>query len=249
MSSKKQVGKNAVKKEIVKNIIEEDNDNSDDDISNNSETDDSDDDSDSDDESEVSDDELIINKKDDKPIKKDNDKELELEVKAPKTKPKKLSINEILEDLVGITDNINKIDDEISKLMKQQYSLRKEQDKKIKLLQKSEIDNNNKENKEKKERKKSTSGINDPTKPVPEILKKFLKLDKDATLERTKVGSLLNDKFKELGLKEGKVVRLDKKTAKYFGLEEGHEIPFSGPNGFQSFLKYLYDKEKTDANL
>jgi len=51
--------------------------------------------------------------------------------------------------------------------------------------------------------------------------------------------SLLNDKFKQDGLKKGQITTLDKNTAKSLGKEENREIKFTG---FQSFLKEFYDE-------
>jgi hypothetical protein len=51
---------------------------------------------------------------------------------------------------------------------------------------------------------------------------------------------LLNNKFKELGLKKGQETILDKKTAKLFGVDEGHVIKFQE---CQKFLANIYEKE------
>ena len=50
----------------------------------------------------------------------------------------------------------------------------------------------------------------------------------------------MHNKFKELKLKTGQDTILNKETADFFGLKEGHVIGFGG---FQTFLKEIYDKE------
>lgn len=96
----------------------------------------------------------------------------------------------------------------------------------------------------KKERRKrngeNKGGFNKET-SVPENLRKFLELEENTMLARPKVMSLLNEKFKELGLKKGQEVELDKKTAKKFGLKEGHVIGFTE---FQRFIADQYPKNK-----
>jgi hypothetical protein len=101
----------------------------------------------------------------------------------------------------------------------------------------------------KRERRKrngeNKGGFNKET-DVPENLRKFLELDDDVKLARPKVMSLLNAKFVELGLKKGQDVELDKKTAKKFGLKEGHVIGFTE---FQRFIADQYPKTKTEVDV
>ena len=73
---------------------------------------------------------------------------------------------------------------------------------------------------------------------VPPVLIKLLGLEDNVMMPRTTVMSLVNTKFKELGLKTGQKTTLDAKTAKLFGLKAGHEIGFSD---FQRFLADIYD--------
>ena len=55
-----------------------------------------------------------------------------------------------------------------------------------------------------------------------------------------------NSKFIELGLKKGQEVELDKKTAKKFGLKEGHVIGFTE---FQRFIADQYPKSNTAVDV
>lgn len=91
----------------------------------------------------------------------------------------------------------------------------------------------------------SKSGILKDT-PIPPVLIKFLGLEDGVMMPRTKIMSLVNTKFKELGLKEGQKTTLDAKTAKLFGLKSGHEIGFSD---FQRFLADIYDSAFKKNNV
>lgn len=81
---------------------------------------------------------------------------------------------------------------------------------------------------------------------VPKVLSKFFNLEEDVKMTRPKVMSMLNNKFKDLGLKNGQLTTLDEKTALALGKEPGRIIQFTG---FQSFLKEFYDSEnKVELN-
>jgi hypothetical protein len=75
---------------------------------------------------------------------------------------------------------------------------------------------------------------------VPKVLSKFFNLEEDIKMTRPKVMSMLNNKFKELGLKNGQLTTLNEMTALALGKEPGRIIQFTG---FQSFLKEFYDSE------
>jgi hypothetical protein len=81
---------------------------------------------------------------------------------------------------------------------------------------------------------------------VPKVLSKFFNLEEDIKMTRPKVMSMLNNKFKELGLKNGQLTTLDEKTALALGKEPGRIIQFTG---FQSFLKEFYDSENKTEPL
>ena len=163
-----------------------------------------------------------------------------------KEKPKKLSHEEVLSEINKISESENTNESEISELekllltkIKLRNSLRKSKTKYIGLLPKAYIDGLNKARKEKKKRvNNSKSGIL-AEHPIPPILLKFLNLPDNTLMMRPKVFSLLNNKFKELGLKKGQETILDKKTAKLFGFDEGHIIKFQA---CQKFLADIYEK-------
>lgn len=165
-----------------------------------------------------------------------------------KEKPKKLSHEELLSEINKIIESENAVESEISELekllltkTKLRNSLRKSKTKYIGLLPKAYVDGLNKARKEKKKRvNNSQSGIL-AEHPIPPILLKFLNLPDNTLMMRPKVFSLLNNKFKELGLKQGQETVLDKKTAKLFGFEEGHVIKFQA---CQKFLADIYEKAK-----
>lgn len=81
-------------------------------------------------------------------------------------------------------------------------------------------------------------GFNKET-PVPPKLIKYLGLEEGTEMSRPKVMSLLNNKFKTIGLKNGQITTLDKNTAKSLEKEENREIKFTE---FQSFIKEFYDE-------
>ena len=81
-------------------------------------------------------------------------------------------------------------------------------------------------------------GFNKET-PVPLKLIKYLGLEEGTEMSRPKVMSLLNNKFKTVGLKNGQITTLDKNTAKSLEKEENREIKFTE---FQSFIKEFYDE-------
>jgi hypothetical protein len=163
-----------------------------------------------------------------------------------KEKPKKLSHEELLNEINKISESENTNESEISELekllltkIKLRNSLRKSKTKYIGLLPKAYVDGLNKARKEKKKRvNNSKSGIL-AEHPIPPILLKFLNLPDNTLMMRPKVFSLLNNKFKELGLKKGQETILDKKTAKLFGFDEGHIIKFQA---CQKFLADIYEK-------
>lgn len=137
---------------------------------------------------------------------------------------------------------LNKILDSKEKQVK---ALIRQRNKIFNLLPKAYEDGCTRARKEKKKRTNaSRSGILKES-AVPAVLVKFLGLKEGTLLSRPKVFSLLNNKFKELELKKGQDTFLDKKTAKLFGLEEGHKIEFKM---CQTFLANLYNAEKAKSN-
>jgi hypothetical protein len=85
----------------------------------------------------------------------------------------------------------------------------------------------------------SNNGFNKEV-PVPEILINFLNLD-STILSRPKVGSLLTQKFKELGLKTGQYIQLDKDTINKLELDDSYLEPIK-QTYFQTLLATFYKK-------
>lgn len=153
-------------------------------------------------------------------------------------------IDTINKEELKLDAEINELHKSLDFKLKQKKALQKQRNKIFNLLPKSYEDGCNKARKEKKKRTNaSRSGILKES-PIPPILIKFLELQEGTLLSRPKVFSLLNNKFKELGLKKGQDTFLDKKTAKLFGLEEGHKIEFKM---CQTFLAELYNAEKAKS--
>jgi hypothetical protein len=254
--SKKEVKKNNVesdKKKYTPKSNSDDSDDSDDsDVSDVSDIlDDSEDESVESSEEDNSEDELENADKDDQEnneVKDESDEESENKDKTTekKEKPKKLTHDELLLEINKLLEGETILENEISELEKILVTknklrsiYRRNKTKLIGLLSKAYQDGLNKARKEKKKRtNNSKSGIL-AEHPVPPILQQFLGLSEDTLLMRPKVFSLLNNKFKELELKKGQETILDKKTAKLFGMEEGHVIRFQD---CQKFLANIYDK-------
>jgi hypothetical protein len=171
-------------------------------------------------------------------------------VKEKQPKKEKPTFKQIHDELERLHAEEKKILVELTNLNKQVKALEVQKasndrlvNKQVALLPKAYEEGINKARKEKKKRTNNArSGILREA-PIPELLIKFLDLKEGTLLARPSVASRLNNKFKDLGLKKGQDTILDKKTAKIFGLEEGHVIRFTQ---VQTFLKEIYDKEKTN---
>lgn len=180
----------------------------------------------------------------------DNDDETDKQdTKDKKEKPKKLSHKELTTELLNNEEKISKLGSEIDELetklkacVRDQNALRRTNLRLIKQLDKAHDDDVNKARKEKKKRNVTEDSGILKNKPIPPVLIKFLDLKEGTELPRTKVMSLLSNKFKDLGLRKGQDIELDKKTAKIFGKEDGYIIEFKY---FQRFLKTVYE----DAGL
>ncbi len=75
---------------------------------------------------------------------------------------------------------------------------------------------------------------------VPEILINFLELE-ETVLSRPKVGSILTQKLKDLGLKKGQYIQLDEDTIKKLNLDESYLTPIKQTQ-FQTLLALFYKK-------
>jgi hypothetical protein len=172
--------------------------------------------------------------------------------KDAKEKLKKLTFDEIYTEIDSLYRRDTVLDSETAERKKLQVVSDKEKSsnkksisKLFSLFPKARDDAVNKARKEKKKRTNtSSSGILKET-SVPLMLTEFLGIPSDTLMMRPKVFSLLNNKFKELNLKQGQITVLDKVNADYFGYEEGHVIEFKA---CQKFLANIYDVEKAKVS-
>jgi len=210
--------------------------------------DESDDDSESDDGSESESDE-----EPEEAVAEPDDEQDKQKDKA-KDKAKKLSHKELTSELLSNEEKISELETKLSELEKsiqtterEQNALRRINLRLIKQLDKAHDDDVTKARKEKKKRNVTEESGILKCKPIPKVLKDFLSLDQGTELPRTKVMSLLSNKFNELKLRKGQDIHLDKKTAKLFGKEDKYVIEFKY---FQRFLKEIYESDnKTEVKL
>lgn len=174
-----------------------------------------------------------------------------LENKIKKEKKEKLTFEQIISDMKDCRLNITQNNEKIYKLEKEiklfqdtnKYN-EKQITKLLNFIDKAHEESINKAKKEKKKRTNSgRNGILKPL-PVPPILAKFLKINENDLLERTKIMSLLSTEFKNRGLKNGHVTILDKQTASELGVSEGYMIEFKN---FHTFISSYY--KLTTVNL
>jgi hypothetical protein len=178
----------------------------------------------------------------------DNDNNLSNDEIDDNKKKKKESFDELISKIEILKNNIKNIDIEIIELTKELKSKEKMKNDNektlyniIKILPKNHQDEINKINKKIKNKKKNNlnSGFN-KEQIVPKILSNFLELEDNVLMSRPKVMSALNNKFKELGLKNGQNTILNKETIIKLKLDtelENKEIKFTE---FQSFLAKFY---------
>jgi hypothetical protein len=171
------------------------------------------------------------------------------EAKKPKEKKAKESFQELTSKLSQLTSDIKEIDIQISDIEKnlkakekERNDLERQRNKIFSLLDKTHEDDIKRAQKEKPKRRGNKEGGFNKELPVPPKLIKYLGLESDVKMSRPKVMSLLNNKFKEDGLKEGQKTTLNKDVAKILGQKNGRTIEFTE---FQSFLKEFYE----DAGL
>jgi predicted RNase H-like nuclease (RuvC/YqgF family) len=164
-----------------------------------------------------------------------------------KTKP---TFKELLSEYDTLASKIKSYDGEINGLKETirnttvaRNNLERQRNKIYALFQKCHEDEVKKALKRKNKRKGNIDGGFNKELDVPVVLSTFFGVDKDTKMTRPKVMSMLNNKFKELGLKNGQITTLDEKTATALGKESGRVIQFTG---FQSFLKEFYDAENTN---
>lgn len=182
----------------------------------------------------------------------DNEVEVVEPVVDEETK-KELTFDTSLEDIINLNKEISEIDSKKADLITEHEkslkeltsSVKKKKSEVNKLLVKLQKLHKNEISIAKKERRKrngvNNGGFNKETE-VPSSLVEFLGLEKGTMLPRPKVFSLLNDKFKELNLKEGQSTVLSKEVAKHFGKKKGYTIEFKD---MQTFLAEQYSSEKS----
>jgi hypothetical protein len=170
-----------------------------------------------------------------------------------KDKPKKMSHKELTTELILNEEKIYELETKLNELEKmlqtthrEQNALRRTNIRLIKQLDKAHDDDVIKAKKEKKKRNVTEDSGILKKKPIPSILKEFLGLEQETELPRTKVMSLLSNKFNELQLRKGQHIHLDKKTAQLFGKEDKYVIEFKY---FQRFLKEVYESEFKQTNV
>lgn len=176
--------------------------------------------------------------------------------------PKKLvGFNDEYDELVNLREKEAKIRTDKSTFIK---DYQKEFDKKMKefssLIKKNHKDQElifkklkrihgvelKKASKEKRKRNgKNTGGFNSEA-PVPKTLRGFLGLKEDVKLNRPTVFHLMNEQYKERGLKTGQDVKLDKKSAKQLKRPVGFVIKFPQQ---QPFIASYYNEEKEQVNI
>jgi hypothetical protein len=180
-----------------------------------------------------------------------SDEESDADEKKPKEKKSKESFEELTKKLDTLQASIKDVEKEIRELEKQtdtKEKLRRDYERQVnqisKILLKTHNDEVTKALKNKPKRKGNVNGGFNKEHPVPETLRVFLGLAKDTNMSRPKVMSALNNKFSELGLKNGQTTTLDKQTSKALGFgAETKEIKFTE---FQSFLASFYHKEENN---
>lgn len=187
-----------------------------------------------------------------KTIQSENESEKQKD-KEKKEKLRKLSHKELTSSLISNEDKITEIisklnehDAQIKLLEREQTNLRKANVKFIKLLDKAHEESIKVELKKKKKRNTTENSGILRNKPIPSILISFLGIEAGTELPRTKIMSLLCNKFNSLGLRKGQNIHLDKATAKIFGKEDGYIIEFKY---FQRFLKEIYEQLETDNTV
>jgi hypothetical protein len=138
---------------------------------------------------------------------------------------------------------INKEINELEKILKLKHKERndyvRQLNNTLKLIGKTHSDEVTKARKEKRKRKGNINGGFNKEQPVPENLRNFLGLSEDAAIPRPKVMHELHVKFKELGLKDGQIITINKATCEALNLKysEGKVIKFTE---FQTFLASFY---------
>ena len=168
------------------------------------------------------------------------------EINKKKDKKHKETFESLTKRIDNSRSNIKLINKEINELEKILKLKQKERNdyvrqlnNTLKLIGKTHLDEVTKARKEKRKRKGNINGGFNKEQPVPEILRNFLGLSEDAAIPRPKVMHELHVKFKDLGLKDGQIITIDKATSQALNLKYSEEkvIKFTE---FQTFLASFY---------
>jgi len=172
--------------------------------------------------------------------------------KSEKEKKPKMSWQDLATEWEKVSASIKENETEHKSLLekvrtneKQRNEFERQRNRLYAQMSKSHVEEVNKAAKEKPKRKGNKDGGFNKETPVPPKLVKYLGLDDGVHMARPKVMSLLNEKFKSDGLKNGQTTTLDKDTAKALGKEKGRVIEFTA---FQSFLKEFYEEAFPNGN-
>lgn len=103
--------------------------------------------------------------------------------------------------------------------------------------------------KEKRKRKVPVSGGIMKVIKVPKVICKYTGIDDDISMSRPQIITLLNDKFKKDGFRNGQEIHLNKKIAKLFGKKVGKNKKFIiGFSEFQKFLSEIIQNDNKNDN-
>jgi hypothetical protein len=185
------------------------------------------------------------------------DEDKDLKDNSVEKKKKKLDINDHHKILFSYINNLSVLNDELKDLrnnylnkvktiQNKQKNYQRLISKITKIIPKSLENSLAKARKEKRHRKGPNNGGFVKVKKVPKKLEKYLGLKSGTELTRPKVIHLINEKFKNDNLRNGKRVILDKETSKFFGKKNGYIIEFSG---LQTFVADLYKEELSKVEL
>ena len=169
---------------------------------------------------------------------------------------KRFSVKEFHQLIFNNLEEIDLIESEIKELEQKYFDDKKELIKKKTKLSK-EINNTKKKlfsqfdreivlaSKEKRKRKGPNTGGIMKVKKWPKVFMDYMELDEDIKMSRPQLVSALNEKFKKDGFRQGKDIKLNKKTAKLFGKKVDKDnkylITF---RGLQTFISEVVNKEK-----
>ena len=147
-----------------------------------------------------------------------------------------LQIEENKINILNLNEKIQTYFLKIKEYEKQKYEIEKNN---YVIIQKLETIYTKNNSKKKSNYKGNINGGFNKSTLVPQVLINFLNLENDIELSRPKVGSLLTNKLKELGLKNGQYINLNLDIIKVLNLDESYLNPIKQTH-FQTFLATFY---------